>query len=128
MPIRMRGEDGEKLEAINEGRALWTRPRNEIKDEDYRSFYQQLAHDPEAPLCWSHNRVEGAQEYTSLLYLPARAPFDLWDRDQRRGLKLYVKRVFIMDEAEQLLPSYLRFVRGLVDSADLPLNLSLIHI
>lgn len=124
VPIRMRGEDGEKLEAINEGRALWTRPRNEIKDEDYRSFYQQLAHDPEAPLCWSHNRVEGAQEYTSLLYLPARAPFDLWDRDQRRGLKLYVKRVFIMDEAEQLLPSYLRFVRGLVDSADLPLNVS----
>ena len=124
VPIRMRSEDGKKLEAVNQGRAFWTRPRAELKDEDYQRFYEHLTHDDEPPLAWSHNQVEGTLEYTSLLFIPSRAPFDLWDREQRRGLKLYVRRVFIMDNAEQLLPSYLRFVRGVVDSADLPLNVS----
>jgi len=111
-------------ETINQASALWTRSKSEITDEQYTQFYQHLTHDHEAPLSWTHNRVEGRSEYTQLLYLPARAPFDMWDRTQRGGLKLYVKRVFIMDDAEQLLPSYLRFVRGVVDSNDLPLNVS----
>jgi len=111
-------------ETVNQASALWTRPRSEITDEQYIEFYKHVGHDFEPPLAWTHNRVEGRQEYTQLLYVPARAPFDLWDRDHRRGLKLYVKRVFIMDDAEQLLPAYLRFVRGVVDSSDLPLNVS----
>ena len=111
-------------ETVNQASALWARPKSEITDEQYTEFYKHVAHDFEAPLAWTHNRVEGRQEYTQLLYIPARAPFDLWDRQQRRGLKLYVRRVFIMDDAEQLLPAYLRFVRGVVDSNDLPLNVS----
>src|SRR5438874_415625 len=111
-------------ETINQASALWARPKSEIREEQYREFYKHVAHDPEAPLAWSHNRVEGRQEYVQLLYIPARAPFDLWDRHERKGLKLYVRRVFIMDDAEQLLPAYLRFVRGVVDSNDLPLNIS----
>ena len=111
-------------EAVNQAKALWTRPRTEISDEEYRQFYQHLAHDFTDPLAWSHNRVEGKREYTSLLYLPGRAPFDLWQRDAAHGLKLYVRRVFIMDDAEQFLPLYLRFVKGVVDSSDLPLNVS----
>ncbi|HEY6862964.1 MAG TPA: molecular chaperone HtpG [Burkholderiales bacterium] len=114
------GED----ETVNQASALWARPKSEVTDEQYVEFYTHVAHDFEAPLAWTHNRVEGRQEYTQLLYVPARAPFDLWDRHQRRGLKLYVRRVFIMDDAEQLLPAYLRFVRGVVDSNDLPLNVS----
>jgi molecular chaperone HtpG len=109
---------------VNQASALWTRARADITDEQYIEFYKHVGHDFEPPLAWTHNRVEGRQEYTQLLYIPARAPFDLWDRDHRRGLKLYVKRVFIMDDAEQLLPAYLRFVRGIVDSNDLPLNVS----
>ena len=111
-------------ETINQASALWARPKSEVSEEQYQEFYRHVAHDPDAPLAWTHNRVEGRQEYTQLLYVPARAPFDLWDRQQRRGLKLYVRRVFIMDDAEQLLPAYLRFVRGVVDSNDLPLNIS----
>ena len=111
-------------EVVNQASALWTRPKSEIEDEQYVGFYKHVAHDFEAPLAWTHNRVEGRQEYTQLLYVPARAPFDLWDRQHRHGLKLYVRRVFIMDDAEHLLPAYLRFVRGVVDSADLPLNVS----
>jgi molecular chaperone HtpG len=111
-------------EQANQASALWTRPKNDITDEQYIEFYKHVGHDFEAPLAWTHNRVEGRQEYTQLLYIPARAPFDLWSRDQRHGLKLYVRRVFIMDDAEQLLPGYLRFVRGVVDSNDLPLNIS----
>jgi len=111
-------------ETINQASALWARAKSEITEEQYQEFYKHVAHDPEAPLAWSHNRVEGRQEYVQLLYIPARAPFDLWDRQERRGLKLYVRRVFIMDNAEQLLPAYLRFVRGVVDSNDLPLNIS----
>ena len=111
-------------ETVNQASALWARPRSEITDEQYVEFYKHVAHDFEAPLTWTHNRVEGRQEYTQLLYIPARAPFDLWDRQHRHGLKLYVRRVFIMDDAEHLLPAYLRFVRGVVDSADLPLNVS----
>jgi molecular chaperone HtpG len=111
-------------ETVNQASALWARPKSEISEEQYQEFYKHVAHDPEAPLAWSHNRVEGRQEYVQLLYIPARAPFDLWDRHERRGLKLYVRRVFIMDDAEQLLPAYLRFVRGVVDSNDLPLNIS----
>jgi molecular chaperone HtpG len=111
-------------EPVNKASALWARPRSEISDEQYIEFYKHIAPDFEAPLAWTHNRVEGRQEYTQLLYLPARAPFDLWDRQHRHGLKLYVRRVFIMDDAEHLLPAYLRFVRGVVDSADLPLNVS----
>ena len=111
-------------EAVNQANALWTRPRQEITDEQYKEFYKHVAHDFEDPLVWTHNRVEGRSEYTQLLFIPKRAPMDLWDRDASRGVKLYVKRVFIMDEAEQLLPSYLRFVRGVVDTADLPLNVS----
>lgn len=111
-------------EIVNKATALWTRSRNEITDEDYKEFYKHIAHDFEEPASWSHNRVEGKQEYTSLLFVPKRAPFDLYNREAPRGLKLYVQRVFIMDEAEQFLPLYLRFVKGVVDSADMPLNVS----
>jgi molecular chaperone HtpG len=111
-------------ETVNQASALWARPKAEIGDQQYQEFYKHVAHDFDPPLAWTHNRVEGRQEYTQLLYIPARAPFDLWDRHRRRGLKLYVRRVFIMDDAEQLLPAYLRFVRGIVDSNDLPLNIS----
>ncbi|WPB56507.1 molecular chaperone HtpG [Xylophilus sp. GOD-11R] len=111
-------------EAVNKASALWSRPRKDITDEQYAEFYKQISHDNEAPLAWSHNRVEGSTEYTQLLYIPAKAPFDMYQRDAKAGVKLYVKRVFIMDDAEALLPSYLRFVRGVIDSADLPLNVS----
>jgi molecular chaperone HtpG len=111
-------------ETVNQASALWARPKSEISEEQYREFYKHVAHDGDAPLAHTHNRVEGRQEYVQLLYIPSRAPFDLWDRRERRGLKLYVRRVFIMDDAEQLLPAYLRFVRGIVDSNDLPLNVS----
>ena len=111
-------------EAANQAQALWTRPRSEIKDEEYSDFYRHIAHDGADPLAWAHNRVEGKREYTSLLYVPSRAPFDLWQREAARGLKLYVRRVFIMDNAEQFLPLYLRFIKGVVDSSDLPLNVS----
>ncbi len=113
-----------KDETVNQASALWARAKNDITEEQYHEFYKHVAHDFEAPLAYSHNRVEGRKEYTQLLYIPARAPFDLWDREHRRGIKLYVRRVFIMDDAEQLLPVYLRFVRGVIDSADLPLNVS----
>ena len=113
-----------EYEAVNEATALWTRPRGEVSDEEYREFYKHISHDFEDPLTWSHNKVEGKLEYTSLLYLPRKAPFDLWNRDMNRGLKLYVQRTFIMDEAEQFLPNYLRFVKGVVDSNDLSLNVS----
>jgi len=111
-------------ETINKANALWTRSKNEIKDEEYQEFYKHVAHDFEEPLAWSHNKVEGKQEYTSLLYIPKRAPFDLYQREVPRGLKLYVQRVFILDNAEQFLPLYLRFIKGVVDSSDLPLNIS----
>jgi molecular chaperone HtpG len=114
----------DKDETVNQAGALWARAKSEISDEQYVEFYKHVSHDFEAPLAWSHNKVEGRKEYTQLLYIPARAPFDLWDREQRRGIKLYVKRVFIMDDAENLMPHYLRFVRGVIDSADLPLNVS----
>ncbi|MEE4300964.1 MAG: molecular chaperone HtpG [Pseudomonadales bacterium] len=113
-----------EFETVNDARALWTRPRKDVSDEEYTEFYHHVSHDFEDPITWSHNRVEGKYEYTSLLYVPKRAPFDLYNRESPRGLKLYVKRVFIMDDAEQFLPLYLRFVRGVVDSADLPLNVS----
>ncbi|MDH5515743.1 MAG: molecular chaperone HtpG, partial [Gammaproteobacteria bacterium] len=113
-----------EYEPVNKASALWTRPRNEISDEEYKEFYKHVAHDFEDPMTWVHSHVEGAQSYKSLFYIPARAPFDLYDRDSRHGIKLYVNRVFIMDDAEQLMPYYLRFVRGLVDSDDLPLNVS----
>jgi molecular chaperone HtpG len=111
-------------ETINKASALWTRPKKDISDEQYADFYKQISRDFEAPLTWTHNRVEGSTEYTQLLYIPSKAPMDLWNRDKKAGIKLYVKRVFIMDEAEALMPSYLRFVKGVVDSADLPLNVS----
>jgi molecular chaperone HtpG len=111
-------------EQVNRASALWTRPKAEITDEQYHEFYKHVAHDFEAPLAWTHAHVEGRQEYTQLLFLPQRAPFDLWDREHRHGIKLYVRRVFIMDNAEQLMPAYLRFVRGIIDSNDLPLNVS----
>ena len=111
-------------DTVNRASALWTRPKKDISDEEYHAFYTHVAHDAEAPLAWSHNRVEGKQEYLSLLYVPSHAPFDLYDRDHRHGIKLYVRRVFIMDDAEQLMPQYLRFVRGVIDSSDLPLNVS----
>jgi molecular chaperone HtpG len=125
-PVRMpkEGEATLEYEVVNQAKALWTLPRTQISDEEYRQFYQYLAHDFTDPLAWSHNKVEGKREYTSLLYLPSRAPFDLYQRDAVRGLKLYVRRVFIMDDAEQFLPLYLRFVKGVVDSSDLPLNVS----
>lgn len=113
-----------EYEQVNNTTALWARPKKDISDEDYKEFYKTIAHDFQDPLAWTHNRVEGKQEYTSLLYIPSQAPFDLWDREHTHGVKLYVKRVFIMDDSEQLMPKYLRFVRGLVDSKDLPLNVS----
>ena len=123
------GESGDQVvtdedETVNQASALWAKPKNEISEDDYKAFYKHVGHDYEDPLAWVHARVEGKSEYTQLLYLPARAPFDLYDRNVRHGIKLYVRRVFIMDDAEQLLPTYLRFVRGIVDSADLPLNVS----
>jgi len=125
-PVRMpkEGEASLEYEAVNRGTALWARSRSDIKDDEYVEFYRHLTHDTGAPLTWSHNRVEGKRDYTSLIYIPAAAPFDLWQRDGARGLKLYVRRVFIMDDAEQFLPLYLRFVKGVLDSADLPLNVS----
>ncbi|KZN51514.1 heat shock protein 90 [Pseudoalteromonas luteoviolacea CPMOR-2] len=125
------GPDGEKIEAqpgeweaINRATALWTRDKSEISEDEYKEFYKHVGHDWEEPLTWAHNKVEGKTEYTSLLYIPKKAPFDLWNRDRQTGLKLYVQRVFIMDDAEQFMPSYLRFVKGLLDSNDLPLNVS----
>jgi molecular chaperone HtpG len=125
-PVRMRkeGEASLEYEVVNQAKALWTLPRSEITDEEYRQFYQYVAHDFTDPLAWSHNKVEGKREYISLLYVPGRAPFDLWQREGARGLKLYVRRVFIMDDADQFLPLYLRFIKGVVDSSDLPLNVS----
>jgi molecular chaperone HtpG len=138
LPILMRkeewkeGEDdkgGEMVvtgewETVNQASALWARPKKDITPEQYQEFYKQISHDQEAPLAWAHNRVEGSTEYIQLLYIPSHAPFDLWNRDKVAGVKLYVKRVFIMDEAESLLPAYLRFVKGVIDSSDLPLNVS----
>ena len=134
LPVEMRKEEWDKdsssqkktdeWEAVNQANALWTRNKSDITDEQYKEFYKHVSHDFDDPLAWTHNRVEGRSEYTQLLFIPKHAPFDMWDRDARRGVKLYVKRVFIMDDAEQLLPSYLRFVRGVIDSADLPLNVS----
>ncbi|MBU9824508.1 molecular chaperone HtpG [Rahnella perminowiae] len=118
-------EDGTVTwEQINKAQALWTRGKAEVTGEEYKEFYKHISHDFSDPLSWSHNRVEGKQEYTSLLYIPSQAPWDMWNRDHKHGLKLYVQRVFIMDEAEQFMPNYLRFVRGLIDSNDLPLNVS----
>jgi len=131
IPIEMLEEQGEEekdqepaWEQVNKGTALWMRNKSEVTDEEYQDFYKHLSHDFENPLAWAHNRVEGAQEYTSLLYIPSKAPFDMWDRDQKHGVKLYVRRVFIMDEVDKLMPHYLRFVKGIVDSDDLPLNVS----
>jgi molecular chaperone HtpG len=138
LPIMMRKEqwqEGEndqpgemvitdEWETVNKANALWTRAKKEISDEQYADFYKAISHDFESPLSWSHNRVEGSTEYTQLLYIPGKAPFDLWNREKKAGIKLYVKRVFIMDDAEALMPVYLRFVKGVVDSADLPLNVS----
>ncbi|MDB5729538.1 MAG: htpG, partial [Noviherbaspirillum sp.] len=114
----------DEFETVNQASALWARSKSDITPEQYQEFYKQISHDPEPPLAWSHNRVEGSTEYTQLLYIPSRAPFDLWNREKAAGVKLYVKRVFIMDDAEALLPVYLRFVKGVIDSADLPLNVS----
>jgi molecular chaperone HtpG len=134
LPILMKEEEWDKDnrvyrttgkdQTVNQASALWARPRNEITEEQYQEFYRHVSHDFEAPLAWAHARVEGRKEYIHLLYIPARAPFDLWDREHRRGIKLYVRRVFIMDDAEHLMPAYLRFVRGVIDSNDLPLNVS----
>jgi molecular chaperone HtpG len=124
LPIVMKAETKDEDETVNKASALWARPKNEITPEEYDEFYRHVGHDFEAPLAHVHSRVEGKQEYISLLYIPQRAPFDLWDREKRHGIKLYVKRVFIMDDAEQLMPNYLRFVRGVIDSNDLPLNIS----
>jgi molecular chaperone HtpG len=125
------GPDGEKVpategqwQAINKATALWTRDKSDISDDEYKEFYKHVSHDWEEPLSWAHNKVEGKTEYTSLLYIPKKAPFDMWNRDRQNGLKLYVQRVFIMDDAEQFMPNYLRFVKGLLDSNDLPLNVS----
>ncbi|EQC01082.1 molecular chaperone HtpG [Photorhabdus temperata] len=117
-------EDTVTWEKINKAQALWTRSKSEITDEEYKEFYKHISHDFTDPLIWSHNRVEGKQEYTSMLYIPSQAPWDMWNREHKHGLKLYVQRVFIMDDAEQFMPNYLRFVRGLIDSNDLPLNVS----
>ncbi|MBR0574224.1 MULTISPECIES: molecular chaperone HtpG [Pasteurellaceae] len=117
-------EKGTKWEKINKAQALWTRAKNDISEDEYKEFYKHISHDFAEPLTWSHNKVEGKQEYTSLLYVPSKAPFDLFQRDQKHGLKLYVQRVFIMDDAEVFMPNYLRFMRGLLDSNDLPLNVS----
>ena len=139
IPVRMwkapveeqEGPDGEKIpaqpgewETVNKATALWTRDKSEITDEEYIEFYRHVSHDFAEPMSWAHNKVEGKTEYTSLLYIPSKAPFDLWNREQSHGLKLYVQRVFIMDDAEQFMPTYLRFVKGLLDSNDLPLNVS----
>ena len=134
IPVRMKAEkwDADKQEmletgeweVVNQAKALWLRPRNEVTEKEYDEFYRHITHDFEGPLAHTHNRVEGRAEYTQLLYIPKHAPFDLWDRQQRHGVRLYVRRVFIMDDAEQLIPAYLRFVRGVVDSSDLPLNVS----
>ncbi len=134
LPIRMRKEEWDKdknefratpeFETVNQASALWARAKSDISDEQYKAFYKHVSHDFGEPLAWTHNRVEGRSEYIQLLYVPERAPFDLWDREQRHGIKLYVRRVFIMDDAEQLMPPYLRFVRGVIDSNDLPLNVS----
>ncbi|MCO5119439.1 MAG: molecular chaperone HtpG [Burkholderiaceae bacterium] len=134
LPIRMRKEkpaakdepvdDTEEWETVNQASALWSRSKSELADEDYKAFYRNLGLDGADPLAWTHNRVEGRTEYTQLLFIPSKAPFDIWDREHRHGIKLYVRRVFIMDDAQQLLPAYLRFVRGVIDSADLPLNVS----
>jgi molecular chaperone HtpG len=134
LPILMKKEEWDKDknenrvtdedETVNQAGALWARPKNDITEEQYHEFYKHVAHDFEPPLAYTHNKVEGTKEYTQLLYIPARAPFDLWDREHRRGIKLYVRRVFIMDDAEHLMPIYLRFVRGVIDSNDLPLNVS----
>jgi molecular chaperone HtpG len=134
LPIHMKQEEWDKekseyvtkdeVETVNQASALWTRPKSEITDEQYREFYKHVSHDFNDPLAWTHSKVEGRSEYTQLLYLPKDAPFDLWDRERRAGIKLYVKRVFIMDDAEQLMPVYLRFVKGVIDSNDLPLNVS----
>lgn len=134
IPILMKkgnsyGENGEviesdELEAVNAASALWTRSKSDITDEQYTEFYKHVAHDFADPLAWSHARVEGRQEYTELLYIPARAPFDMWDRERKQGIKLYVRRVFIMEDSDKLMPQYLRFVRGVIDSNDLPLNVS----
>ena len=138
LPILMRKEEwkegendqpgemvvSDEWETINKASALWTRPKKDITEEQHAEFYKAISHDFEPPLAWSHNKVEGSTEYTQLLYLPSKAPFDLWNREKKGGIKLYVKRVFIMDDAEALLPTYLRFVKGVVDSADLPLNVS----
>ncbi len=117
-------KDGDTEETVNQAKAFWTRPKSELSDDDYQAFYKHITHDVEGARIWAHNKVEGNIEYTSLLYLPKRAPFDLFEREQKRGIQLYVKRVFIMDKAAELLPPYLRFMRGLVDTADLPLNVS----
>jgi molecular chaperone HtpG len=126
-----REEDGEKIpategywRAVNKATALWTRDKSEITDDEYKEFYKHISHDWSEPLCWSHNKVEGNNNYTSLLYVPKKAPFDMWNREAKHGLKLYVQRVFIMDDAEQFMPSYLRFIKGVLDSSDLPLNVS----
>ena len=134
LPIQMLKEEwdsetkamktGTELETVNQANALWTRNKNDITDEQYREFYKHISHDFNDPLIWTHNKVEGRTEYNQLLYIPKEAPFDLWDRNKRGGIKLYIKRVFIMDDAEQLMPVYLRFVRGVIDSNDLPLNVS----
>ena len=128
LPVEVQSTDEEskevKWEKVNKAQALWTRSKSDITDEEYKEFYKHLSHDYADPLSWSHNRVEGKQEYTSLLYIPAKAPWDMWNRDNKHGLKLYVQRVFIMDDAEQFMPNYLRFVKGLIDSNDLPLNVS----
>jgi len=129
LPVKMRKQDEEgkltdEWEVVNKANALWTEPKSKLKDEDYKEFYKHIAHDWEDPLAWSHNRVEGKLEYTSLLYIPSKAPFDLWEPEQKNGIKLYVQRVFIMDDTKHLMPHYLRFVRGVMDSNDLPLNVS----
>jgi len=129
LPILMykqddKGKPTQETETVNKASALWVRPKSEISDDEYKEFYKHVAHDFDEPLGWLHNKVEGTQSYTSLFYVPKQAPFDLFDRDRRYGVKLYVKRVFIMDDAEQLMPGYLRFIRGVVDSDDLPLNIS----
>lgn len=128
LPVEVQIIDDEskdvKWEKVNKAQALWTRSRSEISDDEYKEFYKHLSHDFADPLIWGHNRVEGKQEYTSLLYIPSKAPWDMWNRDHKHGLKLYVQRVFIMDDAEQFMPNYLRFVKGLIDSNDLPLNVS----
>lgn len=129
LPITMRerdekGELTEEVVAVNKASALWTRPKSEVTDDEYNEFYKHVAHDFDNPLSWLHNKVEGTQEYTTLFYIPKRAPFDLFERDKQHGIKLYVKRVFIMDDADQLMPGYMRFIKGVVDSDDLPLNIS----